>query len=159
MLPNSAQLIDTNSPHTFTYNLTFLNHFNILFHWIMHSVLVLSVYLYRYFDKGILEILGPLGINRLLQFTGFQIERTSTGHIPHYSLILISFMLLPIILLLLSYPLDGSYKLSLSFFSNFPRVKILIKLKGYFNDFFKYFFRILKIYLIFYYTVISHILK
>lgn len=81
----------------FTYTASALNHFNVFYHWVMHNVLLFSVYLYRYIDKGILEILGPLGLVRLLQYMGFYIELISTGYIPHYSLILIGFLTITIL--------------------------------------------------------------
>jgi len=86
--------VTANSGHVYTYTASALLHFNVFHHWVMHSFLVLSVYLYRYIDKGILEILGPLGLVRLLQFIGFYIELISTGNITHYSLILIGFMVI-----------------------------------------------------------------
>jgi len=56
---------------------------------LMRSILTLSVYLYRYFDKGLLEFFGPLGIFRIINWFGFYIEQLSTGFIPHYGFIFI----------------------------------------------------------------------
>ena len=38
-----------------------LNHMNIFNHWIMHTFLNISISLYRYWDKGLLQIIGPQG--------------------------------------------------------------------------------------------------
>lgn len=79
-------------PYNVLNNLTFLNHFNIFNHWIKYYFLIFSNYLYRYLDKGLLELLGPLGLVRLLHYIGFSIELLSTGFIPHYAFIIISFV-------------------------------------------------------------------
>ncbi len=76
--------------HKFTSTLTTMNHFNVVNHRLMHRTLILSNYLYRYVDKGILELIGPLGCQRLLNYLGFNIELLSTGFIPHYALIMIT---------------------------------------------------------------------
>lgn len=71
-----------------------MNHFNIFNHWIMHRVLVLSVLIYRYWDKGIIELLGPVGCARWVNRLGFQIELLATGFIPHQGFIIITLMLI-----------------------------------------------------------------
>lgn len=83
--------------HKFTNTLTTMNHFNIFNHWIMHRTLILSNYLYRYLDKGILELFGPLGCQRFLHYLGFTIELLSTGFIPHYALIMVTSAILGLI--------------------------------------------------------------
>lgn len=75
------------TPHSFSYNLIFLNHINIINHWIIHRFLILSNYLYRYMDKGALEIFGPKGINTTLNYLGFKLELLATGNILNYALI------------------------------------------------------------------------
>lgn len=89
---NSNSLINLNENikiHSFTYNLLFLNHFNILNHWFMQNFLILSNSLYRYIDKGALEMLGPLGLSRTFHYLGFKLELLATGNILHYALIII----------------------------------------------------------------------
>nr|NP_150355.1 NADH dehydrogenase subunit 5 [Rhizophydium sp. 136]AAK84285.1 NADH dehydrogenase subunit 5 [Rhizophydium sp. 136] len=80
-------------------NLTILIHFNIFNHWFMHRILILSNYLYRYIDKGILETIGPTGFSRTFHFIGFLIELLATGNILNYALIIIFSILFIIILL------------------------------------------------------------
>lgn len=62
-----------------------LSHFNILNHWIMHNSLNQSISLYRYFDKGLLQLIGPFGIYRYLNFASFNLEILYTGFIIHYA--------------------------------------------------------------------------
>ena len=97
--------------HKFTNYLFFLNHVMTFIYWIMHKGFIFSNYIYRYIDKGFLEIFGPLGGYKLLNFLGFSIELLSTGFIPHYALIMkvsliiiilnILFMKLNVILIIL----------------------------------------------------------
>ena len=63
-----------------------MNNLNLV---LMRNIFTLSVYLYRYFDKGLLEFFGPLGIFRIINWFGFYIEQLSTGFIPHYGFIFI----------------------------------------------------------------------
>jgi NADH-ubiquinone oxidoreductase chain 5 len=49
-----------------------LNHMNIFNHWIMHNFLNYSIYIYRYWDKGLLQIAGPQGIYKLINFISFK---------------------------------------------------------------------------------------
>jgi hypothetical protein len=67
----------------------------------MHKYLSVSLLLYRYIDKGILELFGPIGGKNLLHFLGFSIELLSTGFIPHYALMKILCLSLPLIMIYL----------------------------------------------------------
>lgn len=78
---------DLNNSHKFTQTLTAFNHFNVLNHWFKHKAQITSHLLYRYIDKGILELFGPQGLSRKFNYIGFNIELLSTGFIPHYVLI------------------------------------------------------------------------
>lgn len=49
-------------PKAFYWLTKSFSHFNIFNYWIMHNSLNNSIYLYRYFDKGLLQYLGPFGI-------------------------------------------------------------------------------------------------
>ena len=91
--------IQNNTPvvHKFTSTLTTMNHFNIFNHWIMHRILILSNYLYRYLDKGLLELFGPLGCQKFFHYLGLNIELLSTGFIPHYALIMVTSAILGLI--------------------------------------------------------------
>ena len=85
---------------------SFMTYFNIFNHHIMLSSLRLSVYIYRYFDKGLCEIFGPIGFIRILHFLGYQFELLITGFLPHSTimflclLFFLSFLSLPTPLLL-----------------------------------------------------------
>lgn len=65
----------------------------------MQKYLLLSNILYRYIDKGILELFGPIGGSNFLQFSGFLIELLSTGFIPHYALMKILSLFVPILMI------------------------------------------------------------
>jgi len=82
--------------HKFTNILNSFNHNDVTNHWIMHKYLVLSNILYRYIDKGLLELFGPIGGRNLLHFLGFSIELLSTGFIPHYALIMVLSLFIPL---------------------------------------------------------------
>ena len=82
--------------HKFTNILNSFNHNDVTNHWIMHKYLVLSNILYRYIDKGLLELFGPIGGRNLLHFLGFYIALLSTGFIPHYALIMVLSLFIPL---------------------------------------------------------------
>jgi hypothetical protein len=44
----------------------------------------------RYWDRGLIEIMGPLGLQRLFHFLTFNLELLATGFLPHYALLLLS---------------------------------------------------------------------
>lgn len=71
-----------------------MNHFNIFNLALMRHIFTLSVFIYRYLDKGLLEFFGPVGIFRVIHWLGFYIELLSTGFIPHYGFILLSYILI-----------------------------------------------------------------
>lgn len=97
-VPNSWRNSTVFDPSLLTYS-------NVFNYWIMHSVLSLSVFIYRYWDKGLIEFLGPIGLFRSLHWFGFKVESLATGFIPHQGFIvlaiILSFALSPIISLLL----------------------------------------------------------
>jgi hypothetical protein len=66
-----------------------LNQFNIINHYLMHRAMQTSVTLYRTIDSGLLQIVGPLGLQRLTVFLSFIIESFSTGFILHYALLIL----------------------------------------------------------------------
>jgi len=75
--------------HGFSYNLLFLNHFNILNHWIKHYFFSFSNYLYRFIDKGMLDLLCPFGLSKAVHFIAFKIELLAIGNINSYAIIII----------------------------------------------------------------------
>jgi len=70
-----------------------LSHFNILNHWIMHNSLNHSINLFRYFDRGLLQFVGPHGLYRNLNFHSFKLEMYYTGFIIHYAFLMIAALL------------------------------------------------------------------
>ncbi len=73
-----------------------LSHFNILNHWIMHNSLNHSINLFRYFDRGLLQFVGPYGLWRNLNFHSFKQEMYYTGFIIHYAFLMITALLIMI---------------------------------------------------------------
>lgn len=86
---SQKKLTPLNIPVPLYWNTRILSHFNILNHWIMHNSLNQSINLYRYFDKGLLQQIGPFGIFRNLNFSSFNIELLYTGFILHYAFLII----------------------------------------------------------------------
>ena len=83
----------THAPKSWRYSHiwepSLLNQFNVFNHWIMHHILTASVILYRYIDKGLFELFGPVGLVRLTHWLGFKVELLATGFIPHQIFIII----------------------------------------------------------------------
>lgn len=44
----------------------------------------------RYWDRGLIEIMGPLGLQRLFHYLTFKLELLATGFLPHYALLLLT---------------------------------------------------------------------
>jgi len=55
----------------------------------MHNSLILSNLSYIWIDKGILELLGPLGLHRTFHYLGFKLELLGMGNIINYALIIL----------------------------------------------------------------------
>lgn len=109
---SQKKLTPLNIPVPLYWNTRILSHFNILNHWIMHNSLNQSINLYRYFDKGLLQQIGPFGIFRNLNFSSFNIELLYTGFILHYAFLIIctlfimynfTYKMLQILILLLAF--------------------------------------------------------
>ena len=99
-LPPITQLIlITIQPYTSSQNISnismpsissTLNHFNIQNHWIITNLFKSSITVSQYFDKGIIEIMGPLGLVRFIHYISYIQEITqSSGYIFHYAQIII----------------------------------------------------------------------
>ena len=63
------------------------NNFNGQFSWNCQS---LALMVGRYWDRGLIEIMGPLGLERLFHFLTFNLELLATGFLPHYALLLLT---------------------------------------------------------------------
>jgi NADH-ubiquinone oxidoreductase chain 5 len=96
---NSPIITPSYEAHKFTNIFNSFNHNDVINHWIMYRYLLLSNILYRYIDKGLLELFGPIGGKNLLHFFGFSIELLSTGFIPHYALMKILSLFIPLIMI------------------------------------------------------------
>lgn len=86
-------IIDSNNKtfRSICYSALTLNHFNIFNHWIIFQVLTLSNTILRYWDRGLVEIIGPLGLVRVIHHLAFQIELyTASGRLIHYAFIIVS---------------------------------------------------------------------
>ena len=64
---------------------SFVNHFNTVNGWIIHRFLGFGLFLVRYWDRGVLEAIGPTGLLNLFHYSSFKLEMV-TGFIPHYIL-------------------------------------------------------------------------
>lgn len=69
-----------------------LNHFNLYQQYVIHSSFNFSINLYRYWDKGLLQIIGPYGISRLIHYISFNLELLATGFILHYAIIMLLYL-------------------------------------------------------------------
>lgn len=84
-----------NTFRSICYSALTLNHFNIFNHWIIFQVLTLSNTILRYWDRGLVEIIGPLGLVRVIHHFAFQMELyTASGRLIHYAFIIVSSSLL-----------------------------------------------------------------
>lgn len=82
----------TQTIHTWRYSNIFdpyvMNHFNNVNHWIMQYTMVTSNFIYRYVDRGSLEIFGATGQSRTTAYLAFIIEIVATGFIMHQAIII-----------------------------------------------------------------------
>jgi hypothetical protein len=65
-------------------------------HWIIHYVFHFANVVFRYWDRGIVELLGPLGLVKLFHYSSFKLELIATGFIPHYAFLIL--LMIPAIL-------------------------------------------------------------
>jgi NADH-ubiquinone oxidoreductase chain 5 len=97
-IPSSSTFISSSNPsfnswrYSHIYDPALLNHFNIFNLVFIRNLFSLSIFIYRFFDKGFLELFGPLGFFRSNHLLGFLFELSSTGFFPHYGFILFSFV-------------------------------------------------------------------
>lgn len=54
----------------------------------------MSNIIFRYFDRGLVELLGPYGIIKMFHYLAFKVELGSTGFIPHYAFNIITGVIL-----------------------------------------------------------------
>lgn len=77
-----------------TYSTQTIKHFDIIIHWVIFSSLTLSNNILRYWDRGLVEIIGPMGQVNLIHHLAFNIELMADGRINKYALIIIFFTIL-----------------------------------------------------------------
>lgn len=70
----------------------------------MHNTLNFSNIVFRYWDRGLVELLGPMGLVQLFHYLSFQLELLATGFIPHYALLILSTLSLLALITFLSIP-------------------------------------------------------
>ena len=70
----------------------------------MHNTLNFGNVVFRYWDRGLVEFLGPMGLVQLFHYFSFQLELLATGFIPHYALIIISTLFILAFITFLSIP-------------------------------------------------------
>ena len=90
--------------HSLSIYTSFLNHINIYQYWIMHNTLNFGNQVFRYWDRGLVELLGPMGLVQLFHYYSFKLELLATGFIPHYAFLIIFIPLLTVLVALLSLP-------------------------------------------------------
>jgi NADH-ubiquinone oxidoreductase chain 5 len=90
--PNSSTPSFNSWRYSHIFDPSLLNHFNVFNLVFIRSLFSLSIFLYRFFDKGFLELFGPLGFFRSNHLLGFLFELSATGFFPHYGFILFSFV-------------------------------------------------------------------
>lgn len=67
------------------------NHFNIYNHWFINTIMNKSNIILRYWDRGMIEIIGPQGIIKFIHHNAFKIEQIGNGQQIIYASIIIIF--------------------------------------------------------------------
>ena len=84
--PNALAIFDREIPKLPIVGI--LNYFNYLIVRLINNYMRLSLFFYRYLDKGLFEFFGPLGTSRLFHYIGFKLELLATNYINHQIAIL-----------------------------------------------------------------------
>ena len=56
---------------------------------------------FKLIDRGLIEILGPLGFVRLINFLSIYVSKLHTGFLNHYGLLIIQFLFIIFILVII----------------------------------------------------------
>ena len=84
-IPFSGHITNSHSsPHHH-----YLSHWNNFNGQVISNCQSLAIMIGRYWDRGLIEIMGPLGLERLFHFLTFNLELLATGFLPHYALLLL----------------------------------------------------------------------
>ena len=78
---NKSNRINTNP--FLPYTKIFL-YWNTCYNWLIIYYMKLSIYLSRFFDRGILQFIGPIGIYKLLDNIAIRLESNFTNYLLHY---------------------------------------------------------------------------
>ena len=70
-----------------------LNNYNLVINGLINKTFKFGQIIHRYIDKGALEQLGTVGLNRLIDFMGFRVALQNTGLQTEYAIIVISTLL------------------------------------------------------------------
>jgi NADH-ubiquinone oxidoreductase chain 5 len=91
----SNQKPEATSPHPSAkiYFLGVFNFYDVFISYFIAGYYTLSLYIYRYLDKGLLELIGPFGLSRFTHFLGFFFELASTSFVIHYFYLIILFLI------------------------------------------------------------------
>lgn len=87
IIPLSIKVDSTEK--SIVHYLGILNYFNLYNHILMHNFFIVSNWIYRYWDKGLLEFIGPLGLIRSFSYFQFLLELISTKFLLHNLFIII----------------------------------------------------------------------
>ena len=79
------------------YNVLTVNHFNIYNVNVIYYSFKISNLILRYWDRGLVEIMGPQGIQKIIHPIAFMIELFISGRIINYVLLILSFPFIYII--------------------------------------------------------------
>lgn len=77
------------------------NDLNIYYYSIIYFFLKKTITIFRYWDLGLLQLFGPLGLIRFIHWFSFKLELFSTGLILHYAFIFMLFALTMILICLI----------------------------------------------------------
>lgn len=75
-------------------NLQTINNFNIYNVHVIYNTLKISNIIFRYWDRGLIEILGPFGLIKIIHPLAYLIEILLSGKLINYALLIFFFILL-----------------------------------------------------------------
>lgn len=76
------------------YNFQTINNFNIYNVNVIHNALKISNIILRYWDRGLIEILGPFGLTKFIHPLAYNLEIILSGKLINYARIILSLFLL-----------------------------------------------------------------
>ncbi len=64
-------------------------HFDSLYSFIGYKIIALGYITWKSLDKGVLELLGPFGLSKMVTSFSLRIASLDTGYIPHYAILIL----------------------------------------------------------------------